>query len=186
MVQSKDIRFPEEEEDMMNRRYDVLLCEADNTIGGVHYVKECIDAGYAALDVCGSQPHGLTMGCPEHIFALHKAYLYAIKHYNLSKRVLVAGASMGGHTAMNFAHTFPGIVTALGLIYPRLNLDGVEIDIAQDGVYTVTMDKDHTFTVVFEAPSSVNVGLIIALVIIAVAIVGGAAVFVLRWRKNQF
>lgn len=68
----------------------------------------------------------------------------------------------------------------------KVTLDGVEIDIAEDGVYTVTMDKDHTFTVVFEAPSSVNVGLIIALVIIAVAIVGGAAVFVLRWRKNQF
>ena len=78
------------------------------------------------------------MGCPEHIFALHKAYLYAIKHYNLSKRVLVAGASMGGHTAMNFAHTFPGIVTALGLIYPRLNMDGVEID----GHYCIgTWDK---------------------------------------------
>jgi hypothetical protein len=68
----------------------------------------------------------------------------------------------------------------------KVTLDGVEIDIAEDGVYTVTMDKDHTFTVVFEAPSSVNVGLIIALVIIAIAVVGGAAVFVLRWRKNQF
>lgn len=68
----------------------------------------------------------------------------------------------------------------------KVTLDGVEIDIAEDGVYTVTMDKDHTFTVVFEAPSSVNVGLIIALVIIAIAVVGGATVFVLRWRKNQF
>ena len=68
----------------------------------------------------------------------------------------------------------------------KVTLDGEEIDIAEDGVYTVTMDKDHTFTVVFEAPSSVNVGLIIALVIIAIAVVGGAAVFVLRWRKNQF
>lgn len=114
------------------------VCEADNKTGGIAYCRECIKQGYAVLDVCGSQPHGLTMGCPEHIFALHKAYLYAIKHYNLSKRVLVAGASMGGHTAMNFAHTFPGIVSALGLIYPRLNMDGVEID----GHYCIgTWDK---------------------------------------------
>jgi acetyl esterase/lipase len=78
------------------------------------------------------------MGCPEHIFALHKAYLYAVKHYNLSRRVLVAGASMGGHTAMNFAHTFPGIVAALGLFYPRLNMDGVTVD----GHYCIgTWDK---------------------------------------------
>ena len=114
------------------------VCEAEDKTGGIAYCRECIKQGYAVLDVCGSQPHGLTMGCPEHIFALHKAYLYAIKHYNLSKRVLVAGASMGGHTAMNFAHTFPGIVTALGLIYPRLNMDGVEID----GHYCIgTWDK---------------------------------------------
>ena len=114
------------------------VCEADNKTGGVAYCRECLKQGYAILDVCGSQPHGLTMGCPEHIFALHKAYLYATKHYNLSKRVLVAGASMGGHTAMNFAHTFPGIVIALGLIYPCLNMDGVEID----GHYCIgTWDK---------------------------------------------
>ncbi len=103
------------------------VCEAENKTGGIGYCRECLKQGYAVLDICGSQPHGLTMGCPEHIFALHKAYLYAVKHYNLSKRVLVAGASMGGHTAMNFAHTFPGIVAALGLIYPRLNMDGVTV-----------------------------------------------------------
>lgn len=103
------------------------VCEAENKTGGIGYCRECLKQGYAVLDICGSQPDGLTMGCPEHIFALHKAYLYATKHYNLSKRVLVAGASMGGHTAMNFAHTFPGIVAALGLIYPRLNMDGVTV-----------------------------------------------------------
>ena len=114
------------------------VSEAENLVGGLRYVPNCIDAGYAALDICGSEPNGLSMGCPEHIFALHKAYLYAIRHYNLSKRVLVAGASMGGHVAMNFAHTFPGDVLALGLIYPRLNMDGVEID----GHYCIgTWDK---------------------------------------------
>lgn len=114
------------------------VSEAENLIGGVHYVTQCVDAGYAALDVCGSETHGLTMGCPEHLFAAYKAYRYAVKHFNLSERVLVAGASMGGHTAMNFAHTFPGIVTAVGMFYPRLNMDGVTVD----GHYCIgTWDK---------------------------------------------
>ena len=103
------------------------VSQAEGKIGGVGYCSECTKQGYAVLDISGSQPHGLTMGCPEHIFALHKAYLYAVKHYNLTRQVLVAGASMGGHTAMNFANTFPNIVIALGLIYPRLNMDGVTI-----------------------------------------------------------
>ena len=115
-----------------------VVCEEKGQTGGIAYCRECAKQGYAILDVCGSRPDGLTMGCPEHIFALHKAYLYATKHYNLSKRVLVAGASMGGHTALNFAHTFPGIVVALGLIYPRLNMDGVTVD----GHYCIgTWDK---------------------------------------------
>ena len=91
------------------------VCEAENMVGGVKYVKECVDAGFAALDVCGSELHGLTMGCPEHMMAAYKAYRYAIKHFNLSERVLVAGASMGGHSAMNFANMFPGIVTSSAL-----------------------------------------------------------------------
>lgn len=103
------------------------VCEADDKIGGVDYVSRCIDSGYAALDVNGSELHGLTMGCPEHLFAVYKAYKYVIKKYNLSDRVLVAGGSMGGHTAMNFAHMFPSICIALGLFYPRLNMDGVTI-----------------------------------------------------------
>ena len=115
-----------------------VVCEATGETGGIYYAKGCLKQGYAVLDVCGSKPHALTMGCPEHLFALHKAYLYAVKHYHLSKRVLVAGASMGGHTALNFAHMFPGIVVALGLIYPRLNMDGVTID----GHYCIgTWDK---------------------------------------------
>ena len=115
-----------------------VVREATNQVGGIAYAGECIKQGYAVLDVCGAKPHGITMGCPEHIFALHKAYLYAIRHYNLSHRVLVSGASMGGQTALNFAHTFPGIVSALGLIYPRLNIDGVTVD----GHYCIgTWDK---------------------------------------------
>lgn len=115
-----------------------VVCEESGKTGGLKYCGECVNQGYAALDICGPQPYGFTMGCPEHLFALHKAYLYAVKHYNLSKRVLVAGGSMGAHTALNFAHTFPGIVSALGLFNPRLNIDGVTID----GHYCIgTWDK---------------------------------------------
>lgn len=114
------------------------VCEAEGHMGGIAYSRECVKRGFAALDVCGSRLDGLSMGCPEHIFALHRAYLYAVNHYNLTRRVLVAGASMGGHSAMNFANTFPGIVDAIGLIYPRLNINGVTLD----GHYCIgTWDK---------------------------------------------
>ena len=88
--------------------------------------------------MCGSEPHGLTMGCPEHLFTIYRAYRHAVKNYNLSERVFLAGASMGGHVAMNFINTFPNIVIAAGLIYPRLNIDGVTVD----GHYCIgTWDK---------------------------------------------
>lgn len=103
------------------------VVESLNLIGGLSQVKRCIDAGYAALDVSGSVKNGLSMGCPEHIFALYKAYRYAISHYNLTERVLLAGASMGGHTALNFAHMYPSIVLAVGIFFPRLNIDGVTV-----------------------------------------------------------
>lgn len=114
------------------------VCEKEDRVGGTGFVQNLVDAGYAALDVCGSEPHGTTMGCPEHIFAIHKAYRYAVKHYNLSKEVLVAGASMGGTVAMNFVNTFPNIVTAIGIFFPRLHMDGITVD----GHYCIgTWDK---------------------------------------------
>ena len=118
-----------------------IVSKEKGEIGGVWYAKECLKQGYAALDVCGAKPHGITMGCPEHIFALHKAYLYAIKHYNLSKQVLLAGASMGGQTALNYAHTFPSQVLSLGLFYPRLNIEGVTLG---DHYCIGTWDKTAT------------------------------------------
>lgn len=115
------------------------VCAESEKIGGVAYASELIKNGFAALDINGSLPHGLTMGCPEHIFALYKAYKYAIRHYNLTERVLVAGASMGGTTALNFANAFPSIVLSLGLFFPRLNIDGVTVD----GHYCIgTWDKN--------------------------------------------
>lgn len=114
------------------------VIEEKNQIGGLPLATKCIKNGYAALDVSGSVKNGLSMGCPEHIFALYKAYKYAIKHYNLTDRVLLAGGSMGGHTALNFAHMFPSIVLAIGIFYPRLNIDGVTVD----GHYCIgTWDK---------------------------------------------
>lgn len=103
------------------------VCYEIDKVGGLHHVRACMDAGYAVLDVNGSELHGLTMGCPEHLFAAYKAYRYAIKHFNLSDRVLISGGSMGGHVAMNFANTFPSIVLAIGVVYPRLNMEGVQI-----------------------------------------------------------
>ena len=47
------------------------VCAEDDMVGGVPYAIKCLKAGYAVLDVCGSKPHGLTMGCPEHITALY-------------------------------------------------------------------------------------------------------------------
>lgn len=115
------------------------VCADLNLVGGLNDVSRCIDNGYAALDICGSAPHGLTMGCPEHIFAMYKAYKYAVRNYNLSEHVLMAGSSMGGHTALNFAHMFPSLVLAVGIFFPRLNIDGVEID----GHYCIgTWDKN--------------------------------------------
>ena len=103
------------------------VSEEDGKIGGLAYASECIRSGFAALDISGSEAHGLTMGCPEHVFALYKAYRYAIKNYNLTERVLVAGHSMGGGTAINFAHTFPSLVIALGVMNPGLSFHAVEL-----------------------------------------------------------
>lgn len=108
----------------------IIACHGAGTIvdrenlfaGGLGGALACIDAGYAALDIDGSDPCGLTKGCPEHIFALWRAYKYAIKHFNLTEKVLVHGNSMGGMTATNFACTFPSVCLALGLYYPRLNV----------------------------------------------------------------
>ena len=104
------------------------VSEEAGKLGGLAYASECIRAGFAALDISGSEAHGLTMGCPEHVFALYKAYRYAIKNYNLTERVLVAGHSMGGGTAINFAHTFPSLVIALGVMNPGLSFHAVKVD----------------------------------------------------------
>jgi predicted esterase len=103
------------------------VCEADGKTGGIGYASECIRGGFAALDISGSAAHGLTFGCPEHIFALYKAYRYAIKHYNLTERVFLAGHSMGGGTAINFANTFPSLAVALAVVNPGLSMHGVTV-----------------------------------------------------------
>ena len=104
------------------------VCEKDNMIGGLAFVTQCVNAGYAALDVNGSEPHGKTIGCFEHLMAAYKAYRYAVKHFNVSKTVLVAGGSMGGQSAVNFINMFPNIVTAAGIFFPRLNMDTYDVD----------------------------------------------------------
>ena len=103
------------------------VSEEKRMIGGIPYAFECLKAGFAVLDISGSAPHGLTLGCPEHVFALYKAYRHVVGHYNLSEQVLVAGSSMGGQTAINFANTFPAITAALGLFNPGLSLEAVTL-----------------------------------------------------------
>lgn len=102
------------------------VCEAENLIGGLPYAAECVEAGCAALDVNGSEPHGRTIGCLEHLMAAYQAYRYVTKKFNLEKQVLVCGGSMGGQTAVNFINMFPNIVTAAGIFYPRLNMDAFD------------------------------------------------------------
>ena len=104
------------------------VCESENQIGGLAFVTQCINAGYAALDVNGSEPHGRTQGCFEHLMAAFRAYKYVTRKYNLSRQVLIAGGSMGGQSAFNFIGMFPSIVTAAGIFFPRLNLDTVDVN----------------------------------------------------------
>ena len=142
------------------------VSEEAGKLGGLGYAAECIRAGYAALDISGSAPHGLTMACPEHIFALYKAYRYAIKHYNLTERVLVVGHSMGGATSINFANTFPSLVIALGVVNPCLSFRAVDIgdyvtktskvDMISggEGYITLTEGKFHQIKRMFEAVGS--------------------------------
>jgi len=104
------------------------VCESENQIGGLAFVTQCINAGYAALDVNGSEPHGRTIGCFEHLMAAYRAYRYVTKKFNLSRQVLIAGGSMGGQSAFNFIGMFPNIVTAAGIFFPRLNMDTVDVN----------------------------------------------------------
>lgn len=104
------------------------VSESENQIGGLAFVTQCISAGYAALDVNGSEPHGRTIGCFEHLMAAYRAYRYVTKKFNLSRQVLIAGGSMGGQTAFNFMGMFPNIVTAAGIFFPRLNMDTVDVN----------------------------------------------------------
>ena len=125
----------------------ILACHgAGNTVdparhlaGGLDAALSCMDRGYAVMDIDGSEPDGLTMGCQEHVFAMYRAYRYAIRHYNLTEKVLLQGSSMGGLTAVNFACTFPSLSLALGLYYPRLNFQSFVHD---DGHFCLgTWDK---------------------------------------------
>ncbi len=104
------------------------VCEKDNMIGGIAFVTQCVRAGYAALDVNGSELHGRTIGCFEHLMAAYRAYRYVTKKFNLSRQVLIAGGSMGGQSAFNFINMFPNIVTAAGILFPRLNLETVDVN----------------------------------------------------------
>ena len=84
-----------------------------------------LNAGFAVFDVNGSGPYSAAdevyhrdYGCPNGLQAAFKAYQYITKKYNIDKKILVHGTSMGGATAIAFAKTYPEIVMAAGLFAP--------------------------------------------------------------------
>ncbi len=95
--------------------------EEDKT-GGLAYVAACIDAGYAAFDVHGTRSDGRSYGNRRYLEAAHSAYMYVLHNYNVQDGLFVAGASMGGLHALNFAQYFPRDVRVVGAFYPRTNL----------------------------------------------------------------
>ena len=84
-----------------------------------------LDAGFAVFDVNGCGPYSAAdetyhrdYGCPNGLQAALKAYEYICQNYNVDRKLLVHGTSMGGATAIAFAKAFPSIVEAVGLFAP--------------------------------------------------------------------
>ncbi len=84
-----------------------------------------LSAGFAVFDINGSGPYSSSdevyhrdNGCPNALQAAHKAWEYITKTYNIDKRILVHGSSMGGEIGVSFAKTYPNIVRAVGLFAP--------------------------------------------------------------------
>jgi len=62
------------------------------------------------------------MGGPRVVEAYYKAYKYIIDNYNIDDKIYVAGASMGGLSAVNFVNTYPDLCIACGLQFPVTDL----------------------------------------------------------------
>ncbi|MCQ2428132.1 MAG: alpha/beta hydrolase [Clostridia bacterium] len=102
------------------------VCRAEDKTGGLGYVTDCIDGGYAAFDIHGTRPDGRSYGNRRYCEAVFKAYTYILKHYNVEPGLFVAGASMGGVCTLNYVNLYPNTVRCLGLFYPRTNIREVE------------------------------------------------------------
>ena len=98
------------------------VCKEEGATGGLGYCDVAMEHGFAAFDIHGTRPDGRSYGNRRYVEAVYKAYLYILHHFNVQEKLLVAGASMGGLSAMNFVNLHPEDVRAVGLFYPRLNL----------------------------------------------------------------
>lgn len=91
-----------------------------------------LNAGFAVFDINGAGPYSAAdetyhkdYGCPNALQAALKAYEHIVSKYNVDKRIMVHGTSMGGATAVAFTKFFPEIVKAVGLFAPAELKDAV-------------------------------------------------------------
>lgn len=98
------------------------VCREEDAVGGLKYLGDGILSKYAAFDIHGTRPDGRSYGNRRYCEAVRRAYEYVVANYNVDRSLFVAGASMGGISALNFVNMFPNIVRAIGLFYPRTNL----------------------------------------------------------------
>ena len=85
-----------------------------------------LDAGFAVMDVNGygtgdsDDQDSRPWGNPASVETLDKAFEYLKENYNVCKKLLIAGISMGAILAMSYAKSFSGKVSAVGLFAPNL------------------------------------------------------------------
>lgn len=104
------------------------VSRADDKTGGLNYLAPLLENGYAAFDLHGTRADGRSYGNRRYTEAVRRAYRYILSHYNVEPGLFVAGASMGGLSALNYVNLFPEDVRVIGLFYPRTNLHAETVD----------------------------------------------------------
>lgn len=124
------------------------VSKEENKRGGIGYMSSAIENGYAVFDIHGTRPDGRSYGNRRYVEAVHRAYVYITKNYNVDPRLFVMGASMGGVCALNFVNFYPDIVRAIGLFFPRTNLNTVELNgVPFHGSFDVGYREKKNFSV---------------------------------------
>ena len=123
-----------------------IVSENPPHIGGNGYTTDCVEHGYASFDIHGTRPDGRSYGNRRYVEAVHRAYLHIVNNYNIDRRIFVCGGSMGGVCALNFVNFYPEIIRAIGLFYPRTNLNTVHFDgMDWHGSFDVPYNPDRGF-----------------------------------------